>query len=264
MLEMKNIGKTFFKGTYNEKTVLENFSFHANKGDFISVVGSNGAGKSTIFNLIAGSFYPDCGRIFLDGEDITYKQDYIRSKKIGRLFQNPQGGTAPSMTVLENLTLSYLHAAKRKFGFLSKQEKEMIKMRIEALGLNLENRLNQPVGLLSGGERQALALLMATLVVPKLLLLDEHTAALDPITAQKVMEITNKTVSENNITCMMITHNLKAGLQYGNRIIMMNKGKIMLDIDGKERENITEEDLIKRFNSSSSEGFSDRMLLKEN
>lgn len=264
MLQVSNVSKTFNPGTVNEKLALNNVSLSLEKGDFVTVLGSNGAGKSTLFNAIAGSFLTDAGKIILDGEDITDLADYKRSKFIGRMFQDPLRGTAPSMTIEENLALAYLRANERTspFSRVSKADRDEFRARLSQLGLGLEDRMKQPVGLLSGGQRQALTLLMATLVTPKLLLLDEHTAALDPATAEKVLELTKSIVSENGITCLMITHNLASALSVGNRTIMMDNGKIVLSVGGEERRGMSVGDLLARFRTSTGEALdNDRILL---
>ena len=249
MLKIENVSLTFNPGTVNEKKALEGLSLHLQKGDFVTILGSNGAGKSTLFNTIAGTFLPDSGKIYLDGKDITRLPDYKRSKEIGRLFQDPLKGTAPNMTIEENLALAYLRAnhTKSPFSMVSKADRAEFRDRLQMLGLGLEDRMNQPVGLLSGGQRQALTLLMATLVTPKILLLDEHTAALDPGTAEIVLELTKKIVAENNITCLMITHNLASSLALGNRTIMMADGHILLDLKQEQRQGLTPDDLLKMF-----------------
>ena len=251
MLKIENVSLTFNPGTVNEKKALEGLSLHLEKGDFVTILGSNGAGKSTLFNIIAGTYLPDSGKIFLDGRDITGLPDYKRSKEIGRLFQDPLKGTAPNMTIEENLALAYLRAnhTKSPFSMVSRADRAEFRDRLKMLGLGLEDRMNQPVGLLSGGQRQALTLLMATLVTPKILLLDEHTAALDPGTAEVVLELTKRIVAENNITCLMITHNLASSLALGNRTIMMADGHILLDLKQEQREGLTPDDLLKMFRS---------------
>ena len=261
MLKLDNISLTFNPGTVNEKKALEGLSLHLEKGDFVTVLGSNGAGKSTLFNLIAGSFLPDSGKVYLDGRDITAWPDYKRSKEIGRLFQDPLKGTAPNMTIEENLALAYLRAnhAKSPFSMVSRADRADFRERLAMLNLGLEDRMKQPVGLLSGGQRQALTLLMATLVTPKILLLDEHTAALDPGTAEIVLELTKKIVAENNITCLMITHNLASSLALGNRTIMMAGGHIVLDLKNEQREGLTPDDLLRLFRSQGLDN--DRILL---
>ena len=235
MLDLNHVSMTFNPGTVNEKKALTDINLHMESGEFATIVGSNGAGKSTLFNAIAGSFIPDTGSILLDGVDMTFQPDFRRSKAIGRLFQDPLKGTAPNMTIEENLALAYLRASTHTspFSRITKADRELFTDRL--------------VGLLSGGQRQALTLLMATLVTPKLLLLDEHTAALDPATADKVLELTKKIVAENHITCLMITHNMHAALELGNRTLMMDSGHIVLDISGEERANTTVDGLLDQF-----------------
>lgn len=249
MLTLTNIQKTFAPGTVNEKKALCGIDLHLDAGDFVTILGSNGAGKSTLFGAIAGSFLPDTGSVVLDGQDITSLPDYKRSKFIGRLFQDPLRGTAPAMTIEENLALAYLRASHSRspFSTITKKDRQEFREKLAMLDLGLEDRMNHPVGLLSGGQRQALTLLMATLVTPKLLLLDEHTAALDPATAEKVLALTKKIVAENNITCLMITHNVPSALRLGNKTIMMKDGRIVLELAGKQRETMTPEDLLKAF-----------------
>ena len=249
MLKINNISKTFYPGTVNEKQALKDLSLHLDKGDFVTILGSNGAGKSTLFNAIAGTFPVDSGTIRLDGTNITSQPDYKRSKYIGRMFQDPLKGTAPNMTIEENLALAYMRASSHTspFSMISKADRAGFREKLAQLELGLEDRMDHPVGLLSGGQRQALTLLMATLVTPKLLLLDEHTAALDPDTAEKVLELTRKIVAENGITCLMITHNIPSALSLGNRTIMMHNGSIVLELAGEERANMTTEDLLKAF-----------------
>lgn len=263
MLTLKNVTKTFNPKTVNEKKALDRFNLHLDKGEFLTVIGSNGAGKSTVMNVIAGMFLIDSGHIILDGEDITFKKDYRRAQSVGRLFQDPLAGTAPSMTIEENLSLAYMRTAAHTSPFgLTAKDQRYLRERLATLDLGLENRLSSPVGLLSGGQRQALTLLMATLITPKLLLLDEHTAALDPATAEKVLQLTRSIVAENHITCMMITHNMRSSLDLGSRTIMMDSGKIILDIAGEERKNMTVNGLLERFRAvSSKELDNDRMML---
>ena len=260
MLTLTNITKTFAKGTVNEKTALAGIDLHLNKGDFVTILGSNGAGKSTLFGAIAGTFRPDTGSVVLDGQDITSQPDFKRSKYIGRLFQDPLKGTAPNMTIEENLALAYMRASSHTspFSMISKSDRADFRERLQQLELGLEDRMNHPVGLLSGGQRQALTLLMATLVTPKLLLLDEHTAALDPGTAEKVLALTEKIVRENGITCLMITHNVGSALQLGNRTIMMKDGRIVLQLEGDTRANMTTEQLLKAFHNQGMDN--DRIL----
>ena len=264
MLDLKNISKTFNPGTVNEKVALENVNLHLDDGDFATIVGSNGAGKSTLFNAIAGEFIADTGTITLDGKDITFLPDFKRSKAIGRMFQDPLRGTAPHMTIEENLALAFLRASGHTSAFsrISKKDRELFAEKLSALGLGLEDRMKQPVGLLSGGQRQALTLLMATMNKPKLLLLDEHTAALDPKTALKVLTLSAKIVEENHLTTMMITHNMKDAIKYGNRLIMMYEGHIIYDVSGEEKKNLQVSDLLAKFQIASGGEFAnDRMIL---
>ena len=264
MLTIQNISKTFNPGTVNEKCALRGLSLHLDRGDFVTVVGSNGAGKSTLFNAIAGNFFVDEGRIRLDGQDVTFLPDHKRSRSIGRLFQDPLRGTAPHMSIEENLSLAYLRSSSGKspFSHISKEDKALFRERLELLGLGLENRMQQPVGLLSGGQRQALTLLMATIVTPKLLLLDEHTAALDPATAEMILRLTTQIVAEHTITCLMITHNMSQALSLGSRTLMMADGHIVLDIAGEERRKLSVENLAERFKLQAKELLdNDRILL---
>ena len=260
MLTIRHISKTFNPGTTDAKKALDDLSLHAAPGDFITIIGANGAGKSTLFGAIAGSFITDSGEILLDGEDITLTAEYRRAKKIGRLFQDPMRGSAPGMTIEENLAL-----AAGRGGWLSpvsRADKKQFRERVAMLDMGLENRMNQPVGLLSGGQRQALTLMMATLNPPKLLLLDEHTAALDPGTAEKVLALTARIVEKNHLTCMMITHNMQSALELGNRTIMMNAGQIVMDAAGEERKRLGVNDLLRKFREASGKELSnDRMLL---
>ena len=252
MLQLKNLSKTFLAGTPDEKKALDHVSLSLAPGDFVTVLGSNGAGKTTLFNAIAGTFQPDSGQILLDGQDIAKLPDYKRSKYIGRMFQDPLKGTAPNMTIEENLALAYLRASVRTspFSRISEKDRKGFRERLARLGLGLEDRMGQKVGLLSGGQRQALTLLMATVVTPKLLLLDEHTAALDPATAERVLALTEQIVAENNITCLMITHNIPSALQLGNRTIMMNAGQIKVELSGQQRKELTQEQLLQLFKDS--------------
>ena len=264
MLKIDNISKTFYPGTVNAKTALNGLSLHLDKGDFVTIIGSNGAGKSTLFNAIAGAFIVDDGSITLEDEDITFTPEYKRSKIIGRLFQDPIKGTAPGMTIEENMALAYLRTAKgtSPFSRISKKDKDFFREKLSLLNMGLEDRLKQPVGLLSGGQRQALTLLMATMVTPKLLLLDEHTAALDPKTAAKVLALSDKIIEEHNLTALRVTHNMKDAIVHGNRLIMMNDGKVILDIKGEEKKKLTVEDLLQKFEEVSGEEFtSDKALL---
>ena len=265
MLELRDLHKTFNPGTVNEKVALNGVSLTMEAGDFATIVGSNGAGKSTLFNAITGGFIADEGSITLGGEDITFAPEYQRSRVIGHLFQDPLKGTAPNMTIEENLALAYLRAGTAPnaiFSRISRRDKEIFREKLALLDMGLEDRMKQPVGLLSGGQRQALTLLMATLVTPKLLLLDEHTAALDPGTAEKVLELTKSIVADGKITCMMITHNMQSALDLGNRTLMMDKGNIIMDVSGSEREGMTVQDFLDRFRAGSGKALdNDRMLL---
>lgn len=249
MLKLNNICKTFNPGTVNEKTALSDVNLHLAPGDFVTILGSNGAGKSTLFNAIAGSFLPDSGSIILEGKDITKLPDYKRSKFIGRLFQDPLRGTAPNMTIEENLALAYLRAShgRSPFSMITAADRKDFREKLAQLELGLEDRMESLVGLLSGGQRQALTLLMATLVTPKILLLDEHTAALDPGTAEKVLNLTKQIVADNNITCLMITHNIASALELGNRTILMRSGNIALELDNEQRKGMTVENLLTVF-----------------
>lgn len=260
MLTLEHVSKTFNAGTIDEKKALVDLSLHLDKGDFVTIIGANGAGKSTLFNAISGSFLTDSGSIILDGKDVTFEQEHIRARTIGRLFQDPMRGSAPGMTIEENLAL-----AAGQGGWLShvsKTEKQAFRDRLALLGMGLEDRMRQPVGLLSGGQRQALTLMMATMIPPKLLLLDEHTAALDPGTADKVLNLTKQIVAENNLTCLMITHNMSSALELGNRTLMMDAGHIVLDLHEEERRGLTVDDLLKQFKVGTGRALdNDRMLL---
>lgn len=264
MLDIQHISKTFNVGTVNEKRAVTDLSLHLEKGDFVTVIGSNGAGKSTLFNAIAGSFYVDEGRILLNGKDITFTREHDRSRVIGRLFQDPLRGTAPHMSIEENLALAYLRAAHgNPFSRITAKDRELFRAQLAQLDMGLEDRLGQPVGLLSGGQRQALTLLMATMVPPELLLLDEHTAALDPATADKVLQITQEIVQKHRITTLMITHNLQLSLRMGSRTLMMSEGKILLDLCGEQRERMSVPELLERFQQVGSCALdNDRILLQ--
>ena len=266
MLDIQNISKVFNPGTVNEKVALNGLSLKVEDGDFITVVGSNGAGKSTLFNAISGVFLADSGKIILDGENITFQPDYVRSRYIGRMFQDPLKGTAPHMTIEENLALAYLRAEKNSnpFSRITRKEKELFRERLKMLDMGLEDRMNTPVGTLSGGQRQALTLLMATLVPPKILLLDDHTAALDPQAAEKIMNLTREITEKNHTTCLMVTHNLKQAVSIGNRTLMMAGGDIVVDLKGKERDGLTIQDLMNLFKEHAGKEFdNDRILLSE-
>ena len=261
-LVIRNIAKTFNPGTVNEKQALSGLSLQLAEGDFVTIVGSNGAGKSTLFNAIAGDFYVDEGSIALDGQDITYLPAHKRSRQIGRLFQDPMRGTAPHMTIEENLALPA--GSGGWFSPMTKADRKRFQDRLALLDMGLEDRMRQPVGLLSGGQRQALTLLMATMNPPKLLLLDEHTAALDPGTAEKVLKITRDVVSQHSITTLMVTHNMKNALELGNRTLMMDSGHIVLDVQGEERAGMTVNDLLERFRAGAGKDLdNDRILLSD-
>ena len=264
MLEVSHISKTFNAGTVNEKRALSDLSLRLADGEFATIVGSNGAGKSTLFNAIAGVFYVDAGTITLDGRDITFLPSHKRSRRIGHLFQDPLKGTAPHMTIEENLAVAYLRSSDRHvlFGRVTRRDRDFFRDALAQLDMGLEDRMNTPVGLLSGGQRQALTLLMATMVTPELLLLDEHTAALDPVTADKVLALTRSVVSERSISCLMITHNMHQALELGTRTLMMDAGRIVLDVSGPERADMTVQGLLDAFAAKAGEAFdNDRVLL---
>lgn len=263
MLDIINISKTFNAGTVNEKRALNGLELHLNEGDFVTVIGGNGAGKSTMLNAIAGTWFVDSGRIMIDGIDVTRLPEHKRAAYLGRVFQDPMTGTAASMQIEENLALAARRGKKRtlKIGITAK-EREFYKEQLKVLELGLENRLTTGVGLLSGGQRQALTLLMATLHKPKVLLLDEHTAALDPKTAAKVLEATDRIVERDNLTTIMITHNMKDAISHGNRLVMMHEGHIIYDVSGEEKKNLKVSDLLKKFEEASgNELDNDRMIL---
>ncbi len=263
MLELKNISKTFFPGTVHEKTALDNLSLTLHEGDFVTVIGGNGAGKSTMLNAIAGTFSVDSGSILIDGKDVTRLPEFKRAALLGRVFQDPMMGTAPTMQIQENLALAARRGKHRglKWGITLQEEQEYYQ-KLKDLDLGLEDRMKAKVGLLSGGQRQALTLLMAALQKPKLLLLDEHTAALDPRTAAKVLELSDKIVEENHLTTMMITHNMKDAIAHGNRLIMMDAGHVVLDISGEEKKKLTVSDLLTLFSKASgTEANDDKLLL---
>lgn len=263
MLTLNNLYKTFNPGTINEKRVLNGLELHLNPSDFVTIIGGNGAGKSTMLNMIAGVHFPDEGTITLDGINITRLPEYERAKYLGRVFQDPMMGTAADMEIEENLALAYRRGKRRGLSWgITKAEKGLYMELLKTLDLGLETRLTSKVGLLSGGQRQALTLLMATLKNPKLLLLDEHTAALDPKTARKVLELTEQIVTRNSLTALMVTHNMKNAIQYGNRLIMMFEGKIIYDVSGEEKKKLQVSDLLARFESVSGGEFAnDRMML---
>lgn len=260
MLTLSDIKMVFFKGTADEKVALNGLSLDVNDGDFITIIGANGAGKSTLFNAIAGTYLTDEGRIVLDGRDITAMPEHKRARFIGRLFQDPMKGSAPGMSIEENLALAAGHGGW--LSTISKKDKKLFREKLALLDMGLEDRMNQQVGLLSGGQRQALTLMMATINPPKILLLDEHTAALDPGTAEKVLNLTTQIVEENKITCLMITHNMQSALELGNRTIMMDAGRVIYDVANEERNGLTVADLLDKFKSSVGQSLdNDRMLL---
>lgn len=263
MLELRNISKTFNAGTINEKKALREVSLTLNEGDFVTVIGGNGAGKSTLLNAICGTWRVDGGEIIIDGKDVTATPEHKRAKYLGRVFQDPMMGTAADMEIQENLALAKRRGKRRGLGWgVSKAEREEYHELLATLGLGLEDRMTSKVGLLSGGQRQAVTLLMAAMSEPKLLLLDEHTAALDPKTAEKVLEITDSIVSKSHLTTLMITHNMRDAIKHGNRLIMMHEGKIIVDVCGEEKKNLTVEDLLELFNKASGKEFaSDRAML---
>ena len=263
MLEIKNVHKTFNPGTINEKKALNGIDLTLNEGDFVTVIGGNGAGKSTMLNMIAGVYPVDCGSIVIDGVDVTKLPEHKRAKYIGRVFQDPMTGTAANMQIIENLALASRRGSRRGLGAgVKRKEKEHYKEVLKHLDLGLEDRLTSKVGLLSGGQRQALTLMMSTINPPKILLLDEHTAALDPGTAEKVLNLTTQIVDENKITCLMITHNMQSALDLGNRTIMMDKGRVVYDVANEERAGLTVPDLLEKFKISVGENLdNDRMLL---
>ena len=265
MLKLSNVSKTFNKGTINEKKALSELSLHLAPGDFVTVIGGNGAGKSTMLNAVAGVWPVDSGRIVLDGQDITALPEHERAGLIGRVFQDPMMGTAPNMQLVENLALAKRRGEKRGLRWgVTAAEKAEYQERLKALGLGLEDRLTAKVGLLSGGQRQAVTLLMASLRRPKLLLLDEHTAALDPATASKVLELSDKIITENKLTAMMITHNMSDAISHGNRLIMMNEGHIIFDVKGEEKARLTKGDLMTKFAQLSGVQLeSDQVLLSD-
>ena len=265
MLILTNVRKTFNKGTINEKKALNGIDLTLNEGDFVTVIGGNGAGKSTMLNMIAGVYPIDSGKIEIDGVNISRQPEYKRAKYIGRVFQDPMKGTAAGMEIQENMALAFRRGQRRGLGWgIRANEKDYYHDLLTRLGLGLQNRMSSKVGLLSGGQRQALTLLMATLQKPKLLLLDEHTAALDPQTARKVLDLTNEMVTEQNLTALMVTHNMKDAIQIGNRLIMMNDGRIIYDVSGSEKQNLTVDDLLAKFEEASGGQFAnDRMLLSK-
>lgn len=263
MLELRHVTKTFNKGSVDEKVALNDLSLTLNDGDFVTVIGGNGAGKSTMQNAICGTWLPDSGQIILDGVDVTSLPEHKRAKYLGRVYQDPMTGTAAGLQIEENLALAARRGQKRTLRVgIRRSEREEYRKLLEPLGLGLETRLAAKVGTLSGGQRQALTLLMATLQKPQLLLLDEHTAALDPRTAEKVMGLTERIVNENHLTTLMITHNMRDAIRYGNRLVMLHEGRVILDIAGEQKSNLTVTDLLEMFTKASGSEFaSDRAIL---
>lgn len=262
MLKINSVSKVFNKNTSDEHKALDNLNLNVSEGEFITIIGGNGAGKSTFFNVVSGTMFCDSGYIELGGEEITYMPEHMRAAFIGRIFQDPMKGTAPNLTVGENLIIAYMRSIKKNImGVPSKKEKNNIREHLAALNLGLEDRINTKIGLLSGGQRQAVTLVMATLVKPRLLLLDEHTAALDPLSAKSVLEITNKIVLENNITTLMITHNISSALSLGTRTIMMDSGNIAIDINGDERKALSVQDVLQKFSKVKNKVFDDDNVL---
>ena len=263
MLELKNIKKTFFPGTVNEKVALKGINLTLEDGDFVTIIGGNGAGKSTMLNAISGVWKPDCGQIIIDGVDVTHLPEYKRAKYLGRVFQDPMMGTAKDMEIEENLALALRRGKRRGLKWrITNAEREEYRRILADLDLGLESRLTHKVGLLSGGQRQAVTLLMATLKTPKVLLLDEHTAALDPKTAAKVLELTDRVVERDHLTTLMVTHNMKDAIAHGNRLIMMHEGRIIIDVRGEDKKKLTVEDLLAMFaRASGSEFANDRAML---
>ena len=263
MLTITNVRKTFNKGTINEKKALNGINLHLESGDFVTIIGGNGAGKSTMLNMIAGVYPIDSGKIVIDGINISREPEHRRAKYIGRVFQDPMRGTAANMEIQENLAMALRRGKIRGLGWgIRNNEKDYYRTALAQLDLGLQTRMTSKVGLLSGGQRQALTLLMATLQKPKLLLLDEHTAALDPKTARKVLELTEKIVNEQELTALMVTHNMKDAIQIGNRLIMMHEGRIIYDVSGEDKNKLQVEDLLEKFETASGEEFAnDRMML---
>ena len=266
MLTITNVKKTFNKGTVNEKKALNGINLHLAPGDFVTIIGGNGAGKSTMLNMIAGVYPIDSGKIEIDGVNISREPEYKRAKYIGRVFQDPMRGTAANMEIQENLAMALRRGKSRGLGWgIKKNEKDFYREALAQLDLGLQTRMTSKVGLLSGGQRQALTLLMATLKKPQILLLDEHTAALDPKTAAKVLQLSDEIIAKNHLTAMMVTHNMANAIEYGNRLIMMNNGKIIYDVKGEEKKKLTVDDLLQKFEEASGSALNnDRMLLSGN
>ena len=263
MLKLKNINKTFFPNSINERVALSNINLELADGDFVTVIGSNGAGKSTVLNTIAGKVSPDTGIVDISGKNVTRMKDFKRAKYVGRVFQDPMAGTSPDLTIEQNMSLAERRGQRRGLSFgITKAKRQRFAEALEVLELGLEKRLSAKVGLLSGGQRQALSLLMATFSQPKILLLDEHTAALDPERARLVTHLTEKVVSEQKLTTLMVTHNMSQALEVGNRLIMMHEGEIILDVSGKDKDSMTVEDLLAQFSNIKDAAVSDRTLLQ--
>lgn len=258
---MRNLTKRFEAGSVNEKLALDNFSIDVAKGDFITILGSNGAGKSSFFNALLGKFIPDSGTILLDGENITYQRDYKRALNIGCIFQNPMQGTSPNMTIEENLALAYTRKSSRSFFAVNRKDNALFREWLAKLGMGLEDRMKTRMGTLSGGQRQAATLLMATIASPKLLLLDEHTAALDPVASKKVLSITKEIIAENRLTTLMITHDMNYALECGNKTILMDAGRTVLEIEGEQRKTMTPRRLTDMFADATRHMLSDRSML---
>lgn len=258
MLRLRDISVTFNEGTVDEKQALRNINFDLQEGEFVTVIGSNGAGKSTLMNVVSGTLFPDVGDIHIDGKQVAYLPEHKRAAFIGRVFQDPMAGTAPTMTIEENLAMAYTRNKRRKFKLgVTKRRRELFRDYLKTLNLGLENRLSAKVGLLSGGERQALSLLMATFTEPDILLLDEHTAALDPSRAELITDLTKEVITQFGLTTLMVTHNMQQALDLGNRLMMMDKGQVILDIKGEEKQQLTIEDLLKEFQRIRGEQFQD-------
>jgi putative tryptophan/tyrosine transport system ATP-binding protein len=262
LLKLNQIYKVFNEGTMDEKIALNHLNLSMNQGDFVTIIGSNGAGKSTLLNLIAGKLIPDLGEVIVAEKNLTQESEHKRSRLIGRVFQDPMAGTAPTLTIEENLAIAYGRTHRRGFSLgVTKKRRSFFKEKLETLQLNLENRLSAKVGLLSGGERQALSLLMATFTEPKILLLDEHTAALDPSRAELITALTKKIVEENNLTALMVTHNMQQAIDLGNRLIMMDRGEIIFEADQNRKQNLTVEELLKEFQQIRGGTMTDRAVL---
>lgn len=262
MLKVESVTKIFNKNTHDENKALNNVSLNVSEGEFVTIIGGNGAGKSTLFNVISGSLLCDSGKIMLGGEDITYMPEHKRASHMGRIFQDPMKGTSPNLTIGENLIIAYMRSVKKNsLSVPSRKDKNFIRARLATLNLGLEDRMNTKIGLLSGGQRQAVTLVMATLVKPKLLLLDEHTAALDPLSAKTVLELTNNIIREDNITTLMITHNITSALALGTRTIMMDSGTIAIDIEGEERQELSVQDVLDKFSKVKNKVFDDDKVL---